>query len=110
MASLKARGVDIEFAFPEEGAITFITTLHIVKGAENVENAYAYIDAALSAEVQAQLMKPPSSMIPTNKDVVLRRPAHQQSGRAVQDEDARLEQDQSLRAGWIERFNKEVAK
>ena len=71
VASLKARGVDIDFAFPEEGAITFITTLHIAKGAENVENAYAYIDTALSADVQAQLMKPPSSMIPTNKDVVL---------------------------------------
>ena len=53
VASLKTRGVDIDFAFPEEGAITFITTLHIAKGAENVENAYAYIDAALSAEVQA---------------------------------------------------------
>ena len=110
VASLKTRGVDIDFAFPEEGAITFITTLHIAKGAENVENAYAYIDAALSAEVQAQLMKPPSSMIPTNKDVVLAdlpiKSLDELSKMKVHD----WSKINPLRAGWIERFNKEVAK
>ena len=55
VSSLKTRGVDIEFAFPTSGAITFITTLHIAKGAENVDAAYKYIDTALSAEVQTGL-------------------------------------------------------
>ena len=110
VASLKTRGVDIEFAFPEEGGITFITTLHIAKGAENVENAYAYIDTALSADVQAQLMKPPSSMIPTNKDVVLA-----DLPIKIVDDLARMKtHDWSkinpLRARWIERFDKEVSK
>ena len=97
-------------AFPEEGAITFITTLHIAKGAENVENAYAYIDAALSAEVQAQLMKPPSSMIPTNKDVVLADLPIKSLDELSKMKAHDWSKINPLRAGWIERFNKEVAK
>ena len=110
VASLKARGVDIDFAFPEEGAITFITTLHIAKGAENVENAYAYIDAALSAAVQAQLMKPPSSMIPTNKDVVLADLPIKSLDELSKMKTHDWSKINPLRAGWIERFNKEVSK
>jgi putative spermidine/putrescine transport system substrate-binding protein len=110
VASLMSRGVDIDFAAPEEGAITFITTLHIAKGAENIDNAYAYIDAALSTEVQRELMKPPASMIPINREVVL-------TGLPIKSLDeltAMKTHDWSrinpLRAGWIERFNKEVSK
>jgi putative spermidine/putrescine transport system substrate-binding protein len=110
VASLKARGVDIDFAFPEEGAITFITTLHIAKGAENVDNAYAYIDAALSADVQAQLMKPPSSMIPTNKDVVLADLPIKSLDELSKMKTHDWSKINPLRAGWIERFNKEVSK
>jgi putative spermidine/putrescine transport system substrate-binding protein len=110
VASLKARGVDIDFAFPEEGAITFITTLHIAKGAENVENAYAYIDTALSADVQAQLMKPPSSMIPTNKDVVLAELPIKSLDELSKMRTHDWSKINPLRAGWIERFNKEVSK
>ena len=53
VAILKGRGVDIEFLKPETGAITFQTTLHIVKGADNVASAYKYIDTAISADVQS---------------------------------------------------------
>jgi putative spermidine/putrescine transport system substrate-binding protein len=110
VTSLKSRGVDIEFAFPEEGAISFITTLHIAKGADNVENAYAYIDTALSADVQAQLMKPPSNMIPTNRDVALT----DLPVKSLDDLTRMKSHDWSkinpLRAGWIERFDKEVSK
>jgi putative spermidine/putrescine transport system substrate-binding protein len=110
VASLRARGVDIDFAFPEEGAITFITTLHIAKGAENIENAYAYIDTALSADVQAQLMKPPSSMIPTNKDVVLADLPIKNLDELSKMKTHDWSKINPLRAGWIERFNKEVSK
>ena len=110
VASLMSRGVDIDFGAPEEGAITFITTLHIARGAENIDNAYAYIDAALSTEVQRELMKPPASMIPINREVVL-------TGLPIKNLDeltAMKTHDWSrinpLRAGWIERFNKEVSK
>jgi putative spermidine/putrescine transport system substrate-binding protein len=110
VASLKTRGVDIEFAFPEEGGITFITTLHIAKAAENVENAYAYIDTALSADVQAQLMKPPSSMIPTNKDVVLADLPIKNVDDLARMKTHDWSKINPLRAHWIERFDKEVSK
>jgi spermidine/putrescine-binding protein len=91
VASLKTRGADIAFAFPEKSAITFITTLHIAKGAENVENAYAYIDTALSATAH-------ETSVQHDPYQHGRRPcrsADQEPGRARQDEDPRLEQDQS---------------
>jgi putative spermidine/putrescine transport system substrate-binding protein len=110
VASLKARGVDIAFAFPEEGAISFITTLHIAKGAENVENAYAYIDFALSAGVQAQLTKPPSSLIPANKDVALADLPIKSLDELAKTKTHDWSKINPLRAGWIERFDKEVAK
>jgi putative spermidine/putrescine transport system substrate-binding protein len=110
VASLKTRGVEIDFAFPEEGAITFITTLHIAKGAENIENAYAYIDTALSADVQAQLMKPPSSMIPTNRDVTLADLPIKSLDELSKLRTHDWSKINPLRAGWIERFNKEVSK
>jgi putative spermidine/putrescine transport system substrate-binding protein len=110
VASLKTRGVDIEFAFPEEGGIAFITTLHIVKGAENVENAYAYIDTALSAGVQAELMKPPSSMIPINKDVALADLPIKSVDELARMKTHDWSKINPLRARWLERFDKEVSK
>lgn len=110
IATLKARGVDIELAVPDTGALTFITTMHIAKGAENIENAYKYIDTVLSAEVQAGMAKPPANLIPVNKSVKL-------EGLPVQSLDELknfVTHDWSKinpnRAAWIERFNKEVTK
>lgn len=110
VATLKSKGVDIDIAFPDTGAITFITSLHIAKGAENIDAAYKYIDTVLDADVQAKLMKPPANMIPVNKDVKL-------EGLDISSLDE-LEKfvthDWSVinpqRAAWIERFNKEVTK
>lgn len=111
VTSLKARGVDIEFAIPEEGAITFVTTLHIVKGAENKDNAYKYIDTAISTPVQEALMKSPAGLLPVNKEVAL---AGDQPIKSIDDLAKFVTHDWTkinpLRAGWIERFNKEVTK
>lgn len=111
VTSLKARGVDIEFAIPEEGAITFVTTLHIVKGAENKDNAYKYIDTAISTSVQEALMKSPAGLLPVNKEVTL---AGDQPIKSIEDLAKFVTHDWTkinpLRAGWIERFNKEVTK
>ncbi len=111
VASLKARGVDIEFAAPESGTITFGTTLHITKGADNKENAYKYIDTAISAPVQDALLKSSAQMLPVNKDVAL-------SGdlpiKSLDELSKFVTHDWTkinpLRAKWIERFNKEVTK
>jgi putative spermidine/putrescine transport system substrate-binding protein len=111
IATLKSRGVDIELAIPESGALTFITTLHIAKGAENKENAYKYIDTVLSAPVQAALMKPPANLIPVNPEVTLSPDMPvaklEELAKFVTHDWTKINPQ---RAAWIERFNKEVTK
>ena len=111
VGTLKGRGVDIEFVRPSSGVITFFTTLHIAKGAEEVDNAYRYIDTVLSVPVQSELMKAPYFMAPVNADVALDdslplKNLSEMSG-MVQHDWSRIN---PLRAGWIERFNREVAR
>jgi putative spermidine/putrescine transport system substrate-binding protein len=110
VATLRGRGVDIAFQEPETGAITFRTTLHIAKGAENVEEAYRYIDTAISAEVQESLMQEPYNLLPVNTGVAL------QEGLTISSLDelsGMVTHDWSVinpqRAEWIERFNREMA-
>ncbi|MDP3317258.1 MAG: extracellular solute-binding protein, partial [Devosia sp.] len=55
VATLKGRGVDIEFVKPESGAIAFYTTMHIAKGAADAANAYKYFDVVVSKEIQEAL-------------------------------------------------------
>lgn len=111
VATLKGLGVDIEFAIPETGASAFFTTLHIAKGSENVDNAYRYIDTVVSQGVQSALMKPPYNFIPINKQVAL---GPDLPMRSLDDMSKFHRQDWSkinpLRGGWIERFNREMAK
>lgn len=111
VATLRGRGVDIEFVKPDSGAVAFFTTVHIAKGSKETDNAYRYFDTVISAPVQTALMQPPNNFIPVNKDVKLSRDLPM----ASLDEMAKfVRHDWSkinpLRAGWIERFNKEVAK
>ena len=111
VATLRGRGVDVEFVKPASGAVAFFTTMHIAKGSEQIENAYKYFDTVITAPVQAALMEPPNNFIPVNRDVKLAKDLPM----ASLDEMAKfVRHDWSkinpLRAGWIERFNKEVAK
>lgn len=111
VATLKSKGVDIAFVAPESGAITFATTLHIVKGAENRDAAHKYIDTAISADAQSKLQLPPFNMIPVNKDVTL---AENLDIRSLDELSKMVTHDWTLinpqRAAWIERFNKEITK
>jgi len=111
VTTLKDRGVDIEFVLPSTGATAFFTTLHIAKGSENLANAYRYIDTVVSKPVQDALQKPPYNFVPVNKEVPLGAGLPMKS----LDEMANfVSHDWSkinpLRGGWIERFNREMAK
>lgn len=111
VATLRSRGVDIEFVKPESGAVAFFTTMHIAKGSREHDNAYKYFDTVISAPVQTALMQPPNNFIPVNRDVKLAADLPM----ASLDEMAKfVRHDWSkinpLRPGWIERFNKEVAR
>ncbi len=111
VATLKGRGVDIEFVKLETGAITFLTTLHIAKGAADVENAYKYIDIVASKEAQEALTKPPLQLHPGEQGrPAARLPADEEPRRDVDLHPPRSGEDQSAARRWIEKFNKEMAK
>lgn len=111
VAILKSRGVDIEFVKPASGAVAFFTTMHIAKGSTDAENAYKYFDTVVSKAVGDLLVQPPHNFIPTNKQVVL--PASlpltnlDEISTYIQHDWSKIN---PLRAGWIEKFNKEMAK
>ena len=111
VSTLKERGVDIEFVKPASGAVAFFTTMHVAKGAAEPENAYRYIDTVIGRDVQAALIKPPWNFVPVNKEVAL---GPELPMKSLDEMAGFVRHDWSkinpLRAGWIERFNKEVAK
>lgn len=111
VTALKNRGVDIEFVVPDTGASAFVTTMHIAKGAKNPAQAYQYIDTVLSTPVQDALAKNPYYLTPVNKDVD---PGADVPMKNVSDIGKFNTYDWSkinpLRARWIDRFNKEMAK
>lgn len=111
VAILKGKGVDIEFAKPESGAVAFYNTLHISKGTDAAELAYKYFDTVLDADVQAALMQAPYNFMPANKDVALLpdlpiKNLEELSGFIVHD----WTKINPQRAAWIEKFNKDMAK
>ncbi|WP_374445746.1 extracellular solute-binding protein [Stella sp.] len=110
VSTLKERGVDIAFVKPASGAVAFFTTMHVAKGAAEPENACRYIDAVIGRDVQAALVKPPWNFVPVNKGVEFGPDLPMKS---LDEMAGFVRHDWSkinpLRAGWIERFNKEVA-
>lgn len=48
---------DLSFAFPKEGAVLWMDTFVIPKGAENVDNAHAFINFMLKPEVAARCVE-----------------------------------------------------
>jgi putative spermidine/putrescine transport system substrate-binding protein len=108
---LKSRGVDIEFAVPETGAVAFGTTMHIAKGSKNVDAAYQYIDTMISTPVQARLAQAPFFFVPVNTGVT---PGADVPMKSIDDLKTFVTHDWSkinpLRARWIDRFNREMAK
>jgi putative spermidine/putrescine transport system substrate-binding protein len=107
---LRSRGVPIAFAVPESGAAAFVTTMHIAKGSRSVDAAYRYIDTMISTPVQAALSAAPFFFVPVNKetqpgeDVPMRSVA--ELGNFVSHDWTRIN---PLRAGWISRFNRDMA-
>ncbi len=110
---LKARGVPVEFVAPKEGAIAFKTTIHVVKNSPNKELAAKLIDAALSPEVQTKLMESPYLIVPTNTKVkmggeiakVLAKDHDDMKKKFVFQDWKKINEQ---RAGWIEKFNRDI--
>ena len=106
----KSKGVDVEFVIPDTGAIAFYSTMHIPKGAKNVDAAYRYIDAVLSKEIQYEMAQAPYYIVPVNREVA----ATSKGILDVSDKSKFHSHDWTkinpVRASWIDRFNKTVAR
>jgi len=110
--TLKGKGVPVELAIPGTGAVGWHTSMHIVSGSKNVDLATAYIDSHLDAGVQAQMMKPPFDVIPTNGKVPLDGAITQSIAKSHEDlgkiRGFNWEVLNPQRAALIERFNREI--
>ena len=110
---LKARGVPVEFVVPQEGAIAFKTSIHIVKNSPNKELAAKLIDTALSPEVQTKLMQAPYLVIPTNAKVAMEGAIAKELVKSTEEMKQKfIFQDwkkiNEQRAQWVDRFNREI--
>lgn len=110
VARLKSLGVPCEFVQPDTGSPGIPVNIHLAKGASNPAAVYAYMEAAISAEVQERLKGPPMEMFPTNETVALT-PAieafvkRDQVASFIQHDWSKINPN---RAAWTEEFNRIV--
>ena len=112
VATLKGKGVDVEFVEAGDAAPSPSTPpCTSPRARDEHDNAYKYLDLVVSKEVQDALHKPPYNFIPVNKDVPL---AADLPMKSLDEMSKYVKHDWSkinpLRAAWIEKFNKEMAK
>lgn len=110
--TLKGKGVPVELSIPTTGAVGWHTSMHVVAGSKNVDLATAYIDTHLDPVVQAQMMKPPFDVIPTNSKVGLQGAITQSISKTHEDlgkiRGFNWEALNPQRGALIERFNREI--
>ena len=69
--TLKAKDVPVELSIADTGAVGWETSLLLVANAVEPDLAIKYIDLHLDPTVQAQMLKAPYDVIPTNSKVTL---------------------------------------
>jgi putative spermidine/putrescine transport system substrate-binding protein len=113
IALLQSKGVDVDWVIPKEGSYAFGASMHVVKNpVSSVDLATAYIDAALSTEVQTAMASAPYFIAPVNKNAPLTGILAEKVAATFDDYEKYIYQDwdtiSKKRSEWIERFNKEV--
>ena len=111
IAVLQDKGVDVEWVVPQEGSYAFGTSMHIVKNpVSGTELAAAYIDMALSEEVQAAMVAAPYYIAPVNQNVPLEGILAEKIASSYDEYENFIYQDWSTISKycpeWIERFRK----
>lgn len=114
-SGIQAKGAAVEWVAPAEEIASSSSSLQIVKNSPaSVELAAAYVDTALSQEVQTAMAQPPYNFVPTRADAPIPTTLAQKLGKSVSDrlDDVLFIPDWKIinqnRSAWIERFNKEV--
>jgi putative spermidine/putrescine transport system substrate-binding protein len=111
VGDLQGKGVPVALARPDTGYIHIKSTMHIVKNSKNVDLAAAYINAALSPEVQSKMADAPYFVAPISSKAVFSKglqtyAADMKALEAMNGVDwAKLN---PRRAEYIDRFNREV--
>src|SRR5262249_39077958 len=110
--TLKGKDVPVELAIPSTGPVGWSTSLHLVANAAEPDLAVKYIDEHLDANIQAQMLKPPYDVIPTNSKVKLEG-AITLAIAKTQDDLAKIrtidwDKLNPQRGALIERFNREI--
>lgn len=113
MAPLTAAGTPVDWVVPEEGALLISPSMHIVRNPRERELAAAYIDAAISPEVQTQMASAPYYFVPTNSRAEISGFIAERLGsttEAVVEKLVPLDWQAISKnlPTWIERFNREV--
>jgi putative spermidine/putrescine transport system substrate-binding protein len=104
--------VPVELAIPATGPVGWSTSLHLVANAAEPDLAVKYIDEHLDAGIQAQMLKPPYDVIPTNAKVPLEGAVTLAIAKSKDDlaKIRTLDWDKlnPQRGALIERFNREI--
>ncbi len=69
VGDIAAKGVPIALARPDTGYLLIQSTMHVVKNTKNPDLAAAYINAAISPDVQQKMGDAPYFVVPTNEKV-----------------------------------------
>ena len=111
VGDLQGKGVPVALARPDTGWIHIKSVMHIVKNTKNPELAAAYINAALSPEVQTQLAAAPYFIAPVSSRAVFS-PGLQAYAKSMAEISAMNGVDWAKlnprRGEYIDRFNREV--
>ncbi len=111
VGDLQGKGVPVALAKPDTGWIHIKSVMHIVKNTKNLDLAAAYINTALSPEVQTQMAAAPYFVAPVSSKSVFS-PGLQVYAKTTADIEAMNSVDWAKlnprRAEYIDRFNREV--
>lgn len=111
VGDMAAKGVPIALTKPDTGWLLIQSTMHIVKNSKNQDLAAAYINAAISEDVQTRMGDAPYFIVPTSQKVKFSK------GLQAQAKDmAELQTFKTIdwtklnprRPEYIDRFNREV--
>jgi putative spermidine/putrescine transport system substrate-binding protein len=109
---LKAKGVPIEFVRVATGTPAWVTSMHVVAGAEKPDLAYQYINCQISADVQSAMEKSPWNVVPTNSTVPFSGIVAEVLAKWAADLDKFVYFDWTKvnqgRAAWTEQFNRDI--
>lgn len=110
---LQEKGVNIDWVVPEEGGFALTPMMSIVKNpSASVELAAAYIDTALSEEVQARMVET-NFVLPVNRNTPIPEPVAQKLGNTLDEILVNFEfldwaTINQYRAAWMEEFDRIV--